>query len=416
MKTLDQVEPRTAITSMPYTITQPGSYFLTGNLTGAGGSGGILIRTNNVTLDLNGFSVIGTPGDTEGIRVTSASRYVVVRNGSILSWPSTALLLGSLSDSQCVAEDLFIKASSFYAVSAAGARLERCTVEGGTGYGIYADYSMLVECRVRGAAVGIRAGNGRVTSCDVLNCSSNGYEVSDSLVESCSAESCVGNGFHVFDDSSLKHVRALNCTYYGIYAGARVTVEDALVSIGQYGILVGPGSIVRHCVVNGTSVGGILAPLGASVSECEVFSNVSGPGISVGNQSLVSMCVVYSNGQDGITMGNWGRVEGCTVRDNGGDGIEVGNGCYVVNNVIQHNGAAGASAGINATVPSSRIEGNNVEFNNDKGIWAQFANNTIFKNTLRNNGTSDVSAVAGNDVGPLGTAAASTSPWANIQF
>jgi hypothetical protein len=72
---------------------------------------------------------------------------------------------------------------------------------------------MLVECRVRGAAVGIRAGNGRVTSCDVLNCSSNGYEVSDSLVESCSAESCVGNGFHVFDDSSLKHVRALNCTY-----------------------------------------------------------------------------------------------------------------------------------------------------------------------------------------------------------
>jgi parallel beta-helix repeat protein len=84
--------------------------------------------------------------------------------------------------------------------------------------------------------------------------------------------------------------------------------------------------------------------------------------------------------------------------------------------VIQHNGAAGASAGINATVPSSRIEGNNVEFNNDKGIWAQFANNTIFKNTLRNNGTNDIAAVAGNDVGPLGTAAASTSPWANIQF
>ncbi len=34
MKTLDQVEVRTPITNLPYTITQPGSYYLIANLTG----------------------------------------------------------------------------------------------------------------------------------------------------------------------------------------------------------------------------------------------------------------------------------------------------------------------------------------------------------------------------------------------
>jgi hypothetical protein len=34
MKTLDQVEPRQPISSLPYTISAPGSYYLTTNLTG----------------------------------------------------------------------------------------------------------------------------------------------------------------------------------------------------------------------------------------------------------------------------------------------------------------------------------------------------------------------------------------------
>jgi len=37
MKTLTQIEPRTPIESLPFTITQPGSYYLTKNLAGVSG-------------------------------------------------------------------------------------------------------------------------------------------------------------------------------------------------------------------------------------------------------------------------------------------------------------------------------------------------------------------------------------------
>src|SRR5678815_1587099 len=70
MKTLDQVEPRVAInaTNTPgdddslFKITQPGSYYLTGNITGVAGKHGIEIAASGVTLDLNGFDLVGVAG------------------------------------------------------------------------------------------------------------------------------------------------------------------------------------------------------------------------------------------------------------------------------------------------------------------------------------------------------------------
>src|SRR5919108_5765842 len=59
MKTLAQIEPRTPIGSLPFTITDPGSYYLTTNLSGAANNHGISINASDVTLDLNGFALIG---------------------------------------------------------------------------------------------------------------------------------------------------------------------------------------------------------------------------------------------------------------------------------------------------------------------------------------------------------------------
>ena len=57
MKSLDQIEARTAITnSGAVTISLPGSYYLTTNVTVSSGDA-ITITANNVTLDLNGFTV-----------------------------------------------------------------------------------------------------------------------------------------------------------------------------------------------------------------------------------------------------------------------------------------------------------------------------------------------------------------------
>src|SRR5438067_13816044 len=67
MKSLDQVEARTAITntSSLVMISQPGSYYLTHNLIVSSGNA-IDITTNQVTLDLNGFTISSTPVSAAG--------------------------------------------------------------------------------------------------------------------------------------------------------------------------------------------------------------------------------------------------------------------------------------------------------------------------------------------------------------
>src|SRR3954466_4411407 len=57
MKSLDQVEARTPISALPFTIDSAGSYYLTGNLTVSDTTAGIAITANDVTLDLNGFQL-----------------------------------------------------------------------------------------------------------------------------------------------------------------------------------------------------------------------------------------------------------------------------------------------------------------------------------------------------------------------
>src|SRR5689334_14299720 len=67
MKSLDQVEPRTPIPSLPFTITNSGSYYLTTNLTGQSGTNGITIACSPVTLDLSGFALTGVSGALVGV-------------------------------------------------------------------------------------------------------------------------------------------------------------------------------------------------------------------------------------------------------------------------------------------------------------------------------------------------------------
>jgi hypothetical protein len=86
MKTLQEVEPRTPISSVPYTISQPGSYYLTRNLTAPEDTVGIVIDADDVTLDLNGFTLWGDAVGHDGITVPNPSFFVInttIRNGSV---------------------------------------------------------------------------------------------------------------------------------------------------------------------------------------------------------------------------------------------------------------------------------------------------------------------------------------------
>jgi hypothetical protein len=92
MKSLDQVEARFPISSAPYTITSPGSYYLTTNLTVSGGTV-INIGTNDVTLDLNGFTISSTSANPSGFGIqlglAGGNSDITIVNGHISGGSTT---------------------------------------------------------------------------------------------------------------------------------------------------------------------------------------------------------------------------------------------------------------------------------------------------------------------------------------
>ncbi len=99
MKTLDVIEPRIPIgtnttlgvnSSTTYEITKPGSYYLTENLMGESPETGLVVYVSDVTVDLNGFSLIGStnasPNNAPGIYVETNANSVVIQDGSVVLW------------------------------------------------------------------------------------------------------------------------------------------------------------------------------------------------------------------------------------------------------------------------------------------------------------------------------------------
>lgn len=89
MKSLDQLEPRTPIgavgeSTATIAINQPGSYVLMGNLKVTDGDG-IMINADNVTLDLNGFTISSSaiPASGTAIRPVGDHQNIVIRNGHV---------------------------------------------------------------------------------------------------------------------------------------------------------------------------------------------------------------------------------------------------------------------------------------------------------------------------------------------
>ena len=99
----------TAITTVPYVITLPGIYCLTGDLSTAMTSGyAIEIQTSNVVLDLNGHKLGGLaagPGTVATGIFASARKNITIRNGTVRGFVY-GILLGNSPAQGHVVEDV----------------------------------------------------------------------------------------------------------------------------------------------------------------------------------------------------------------------------------------------------------------------------------------------------------------------
>jgi parallel beta-helix repeat protein len=117
------------ISDLPYIISQPGTYRLSGDLyLAAQNSDGITINTDDVTLDLNGHALIG-PGKAagsigSGIRVGGAGYInIIIRNGTVRDW----------------------REHGVYAASATNGRFEDLVCYNNGTNGLYTGYSCLAQ-------------------------------------------------------------------------------------------------------------------------------------------------------------------------------------------------------------------------------------------------------------------------------
>lgn len=261
-KTLSEVEPRIAInsTNTPgdndslFKITQPGSYYFIGNITGVAGKYGIEIAVSGVSLDLNGFDLVGAAamGAFDGVTVSiDQLRGLTVRNGTVRGWDDAGVDLGFVSYG-CLVKDVRVGDNAGMGINGGVV----CTIQDCT-----AAFNWLS---------GIRANNG-------------------STIARCSLYLNAGNGIQVNNGCTISTCSIYLSSLDGILAGigCRITDTSAFTNLGD----------------------GIQFGEGTSVSGCTVVNN-DGNGVNAGNHCIISNITADFNDLNGIIVGN-----GCTVSD-----------------------------------------------------------------------------------------------------
>lgn len=204
------------ISELPYTISYPGTYRLSGDLSlSTPNADGITIDANNVTIDLSGHSLTG-PGKSagttgSGIRISVGSYYnITIRNGTIRDW----------------------REHGVYGANAGSGVIETLFCYNNGGMGIYSGY----QCNVRDAISNYNGDNGIKVrqQCMVSKCSSNANGGNGILTEGfCNVSSNMCNynsldGIYVDMDDYVSGNTCENNTGDGIKARLRCRLEDNL--------------------------------------------------------------------------------------------------------------------------------------------------------------------------------------------
>lgn len=283
MKTLDQIEARTAIPGSPavpiagphFTISQPGSYYLVGNVEVASGNG-INITARNVTLDLNGFALISktvSPAAGNAINIAGNLRSIEIKNGRITGgtvrtptgpkpWNATfegqgwligindqelsnasGVLLSHLTVEQCGSNGIDLDGQG---------ALFHISVNNNGNFGIYAPKSNITNATAtNNGSSGIVAQFGNVTNASAINNNSNGINTSNGSVTNATASSNGGSGIFA-ENGIVTNASAANNGDRGIAAIAGSVTNSRASGNFKSGISVGIG-VAAHCVASGNS-------------------------------------------------------------------------------------------------------------------------------------------------------------------
>jgi len=332
-KTLSEVEPRTPIATTPYTLTQPGSYYLTRNLTATNGLNGINVNADNVTIDLNGFTLDGNANTGfRGVACASRSN-ITIRGGRISNWSHEGI--DGYQSHQVRVENVQVDNSV-------------------AGWGIILGFGSTVShAQVRRSAAGIIVADGSVVTGCAAEANQRGFEVGPgSTISDCAAIASTGNGYDI-----------------------------------------GAGVVVHHCTARGNGGNGFQAAVASTLSDCVAQGN-AGAGFQIDGAGQLLDSTSTGNGGIGVDIlppgggtALIGRVHGCTINFNASHGLNqaAGGGSTFSNNLIARNGGAGIRVADGNMIVENRILDNGTP-NVAAGLQVNGWVNTIRGNNLLNNG------------------------------
>ena len=338
MKTLDQVEARIPIESLPFTIDQPGAYYLTGNLELAEGARGITISADDVTLDLMGFTLSG--GASQGISLVPPGedplQNTVVRNGTVDGF-STGLRI--LDGENGRYEDLQIRnagSSGGSGVILTGASrgnvIRRCLVTESVSWGVN------ISATVDDA---ILSGN-LIADCIIIDNNSHGIRLraasGGQVIDNTIQNSAIIGNSGVTGASGL-YFEATSST--SAISGNRI-LDNTIVDNGSRGIYFrSSGSVMRNNEIRGNTISG--------------QDNAGILGTSFGSESGE---LTGTRIEENVI--SWNRFNG-GIRFDDGD-LEV-NGMVIRGNVLADNGVGSSVAHLrvehaqNNTIRENHISG-----------------------------------------------------------
>lgn len=328
---LNQCTVGTQITQsmVPYTITQPGHYYVCESLS-ASGAPTITINASNVVLNLNGFSVANT--NNKGIVTSGAAlSNITVQNGSINTVSALAMDMNNVTNLKVInATIVTTSTSAFAAGTVNNLVMDSCRVVAGslgsiavqlTGIagGLITNISVDDFTFSTGFSISSVAAN---TTLEFINCVADtvmgGFVLSSTTTGSVIFRSCVANGaaqgFYISGTALLEDCKAFRCGLSGFWI---LTASDV---------------VLKNCTAELSSGGSGFRARAATRLVCEgciaqnnstvgfFLEGVAGPNVNcVFNESLA-----LSNGTDGFKIDSNSanaRVTNCIASGNVGSGI-----------------------------------------------------------------------------------------------
>ncbi len=237
-------EPRVAINlintpgdaNSVYKITQPGSYYLAGNLSAPAGMACIEIDADDVAIDLNGFSLVGVSGSLSGVADRTTDLVPPVLNMTVHNGTITGFGRGmDLNESRNVKIDSIIFHGNSNGIEVgSGCVVTNCMFREATGYGIFSQ------------------GGALVSQCIAFD-TDIGFSVDDGVVVDCVAKS----------------------NRIGFAGSSTSFTHCAAISNSEIGVDLGTNSVLRDCTVETTKVGVAINGRSTQVLDCSISTCTS---------------------------------------------------------------------------------------------------------------------------------------------